>query len=76
VVEAEGAAALRATVGALLSSLEAEVLWAHLEGWSYQELAERLDRSTKSVDNALQRARRKVGGHLAGGSGGRSTLAS
>lgn len=44
-----------------LSDLEREVLMAHLEGKSYQEIAVELRRSVKCVDNALQRARRKLG---------------
>ncbi len=44
-----------------LSELESAVLRGHLEGKSYQEIAEDLRRRVKSVDNALQRAKRKIG---------------
>jgi RNA polymerase sporulation-specific sigma factor len=44
-----------------LSPLEAEVLLFYLQGLSYREMAERLSCGTKSVDNALQRAKRKIG---------------
>lgn len=44
-----------------LSDLESAVLRGHLEGKSYQEIAQGLRRRVKSVDNALQRAKRKIG---------------
>src|SRR3989304_629774 len=44
-----------------LSELESAVLRNHLEGKSYQEIAEELHRRVKSIDNALQRAKRKIG---------------
>lgn len=44
-----------------LSELESAVLKNHLEGKSYQEIAAELDRRVKSIDNALQRAKRKIG---------------
>ncbi|MDZ4063280.1 MAG: RNA polymerase sporulation sigma factor SigH [Coriobacteriia bacterium] len=43
-----------------LSSFEAQVLRLYMEGCSYQEIAERLGRHAKSVDNALQRVKRKI----------------
>lgn len=43
-----------------LSALEAQVLRLYVDGCSYQEIAERLGRHSKSVDNALQRVKRKV----------------
>ena len=51
-------------MGELLSSLEMEVLTFYLEGKSYQEIAEQLDRHVKSIDNALQRVKRKLGKYL------------
>ena len=47
-----------------LSQLESAVLRSHLEGKSYQEIATDLRRRVKSVDNALQRAKRKIGRSL------------
>jgi RNA polymerase sigma-H factor len=44
-----------------LSDLESAVLRGHLEGKSYQEIAGELHRRVKSIDNALQRAKRKIG---------------
>ncbi|NLJ98653.1 MAG: RNA polymerase sporulation sigma factor SigH [Tissierellia bacterium] len=48
----------------LLSSLEWEVLMAYLDGKSYQEIACELNRHVKSVDNALQRVKRKLERYL------------
>ncbi|QNU67230.1 RNA polymerase sporulation sigma factor SigH [Ruminiclostridium herbifermentans] len=48
----------------ILSSLEWEVLTLYLEGKSYQEIAEELDRHVKSIDNALQRVKRKLEKYL------------
>ncbi len=58
---------LRSLVGCLstaLSELEARVLALYLDGRSYEEVARRLACDAKTVDNALQRVKRKVGGHL------------
>ncbi|MGL4847676.1 MAG: RNA polymerase sporulation sigma factor SigH [Clostridium sp.] len=43
-----------------LSSLEQKVLNSYLDGKSYQEIACDLDRQAKSIDNALQRVKRKL----------------
>jgi RNA polymerase sporulation-specific sigma factor len=43
-----------------LSPFESRVLRLYMDGCSYQEIAERLDRHSKSVDNALQRVKRKI----------------
>lgn len=43
-----------------LSDFEKEVLKMHLEGQGYQQIAKSLDKSPKSIDNALQRIRRKL----------------
>ncbi|MBO8158021.1 RNA polymerase sporulation sigma factor SigH [Thermosyntropha sp.] len=51
-------------MGELLSSLEWKVLMAYLEGKSYQEIAEELQRHVKSIDNALQRVKRKLEKYL------------
>jgi RNA polymerase sporulation-specific sigma factor len=44
----------------LLSSVEYQVLMLYLGSYSYREIADRLHISTKAVDNALQRLRRKL----------------
>lgn len=48
----------------ILSSLEWEVLMSYLEGKSYQEIARDLKRHVKSIDNALQRVKRKLEKYL------------
>jgi RNA polymerase sporulation-specific sigma factor len=59
---------LRALVGCLstvLSELESRVLSLYLDGHSYEDVGLQLGCDTKTVDNALQRVKRKVGTHLA-----------
>jgi RNA polymerase sporulation-specific sigma factor len=51
-------------MGEILSGLECEVLSLYLEGKSYQEIACELDRHVKSIDNALQRVKRKLEKYL------------
>lgn len=51
-------------MGEILSALEWQVLMAYLEGKSYQEIAEELERHVKSIDNALQRVKRKIERYL------------
>ncbi|AGK99925.1 RNA polymerase sigma-H factor [Desulfoscipio gibsoniae DSM 7213] len=51
-------------MGEILSSLEWKVLMSYLEGKSYQEIAEDLQRHVKSIDNALQRVKRKLERYL------------
>lgn len=48
----------------ILSDLEWKVLTLYLEGKSYQEIAEDLERHVKSIDNALQRVKRKLERYL------------
>ncbi|EKY25615.1 RNA polymerase sporulation sigma factor SigH [Clostridium celatum] len=47
-------------ISKVLSDLEKEVLQSYLDGKSYQEIACDLDRHAKSIDNALQRVKRKL----------------
>lgn len=51
---------IRDRIDEMLSGLEQEVLAAYLDGKSYQEIAENLGRHVKSIDNALQRVKRKL----------------
>lgn len=48
----------------VLSELEQQVLARYLEGQSYNEISEELNRHVKSIDNALQRVKRKLERHL------------
>jgi RNA polymerase sporulation-specific sigma factor len=66
VISAERIRALQLHVDAALSDLEAEVLRLYVDGKSYQEIADLLQRHVKSIDNALQRIKRKLDGHLRG----------
>lgn len=51
-------------IGEILSELEWRVLMLYLEGKSYQEIAVELKRHVKSIDNALQRVKRKLERYL------------
>jgi RNA polymerase sporulation-specific sigma factor len=64
VISAERIRALQDHFDAVLSDLEAEVLRLYVDGKSYQEIAEVLKRHVKSIDNALQRVKRKLDTHL------------
>ena len=48
----------------LLSDLERKVLSLYLDGQTYQEISEELNRHVKSIDNALQRVKRKLERYL------------
>lgn len=47
-------------IGEVLSPLEQDVLQSYLDGKSYQQIAAELHRHVKSIDNALQRVKRKL----------------
>ena len=64
VISSEELRSLVACLSTALSPLESRVLSLYLDGWSYEQVGERLDCDTKTVDNALQRVKRKVGAHL------------
>jgi RNA polymerase sigma-H factor len=60
VISTEELQSLVFTLGTGLSKLEADALKLYLEGESYETMAERLGCDTKTIDNALQRVKRKV----------------
>ena len=60
VVSREELQHIESKIGGSLSPLELEVLNSYLDGKSYQEIACDLDRQAKSIDNALQRVKRKL----------------
>jgi len=60
IIGREDIVSIRDRVDEVLSSLEQEVLTAYLDGKSYQEIADKLGRHVKSIDNALQRVKRKL----------------
>ncbi|KXZ38964.1 RNA polymerase sporulation-specific sigma factor [Alkalithermobacter thermoalcaliphilus JW-YL-7 = DSM 7308] len=55
---------IESKINEILSSLELEVLGLYLKGKSYQEIACKLNRHVKSIDNALQRVKRKLEKYL------------
>ena len=65
-IASEELAALVSCLGSVLSDLESRVLSLYLDGHSYELIGERLECDTKTVDNALQRVKRKVASHLGG----------
>ena len=67
VIHQENLNALEEAIQSRLTPLEAEVLKRYLDGSSYSEIAEEVQRSTKSVDNAVQRIRRKIARYLSRG---------
>nr|WP_092073765.1 RNA polymerase sporulation sigma factor SigH [Dendrosporobacter quercicolus]NSL47928.1 RNA polymerase sporulation sigma factor SigH [Dendrosporobacter quercicolus DSM 1736]SDM67018.1 RNA polymerase, sigma 30 subunit, SigH [Dendrosporobacter quercicolus] len=55
---------IEAKMSQILSDLEWKVLMSYLDGKSYQEIAVELERHVKSIDNALQRVKRKLERYL------------
>ena len=66
VISTEELQSLVFCLGTGLSKLEADALRLYLEGSSYEEMAVELRVDTKTIDNALQRVKRKILQHQAG----------
>ena len=66
-IDREHTAALLAAVRKQLSEFEAKILGYYLDGLSCREIADTVGKPPKSVDNAVQRIRRKVAQHLLSG---------
>ena len=66
-IDREHTAALLAAVRKQLSEFEAKILGYYLDGLSCREIADIVGKPPKSVDNAVQRIRRKVAQHLLSG---------
>ena len=64
VISSEELRSLVACLSTVLSDLESRVLSLYLDGHSYTAIGEQIDCDCKTVDNALQRVKRKVGSHL------------
>ena len=64
IISREKLSHIESKIGEILSDLEWEVLMFYLQGKSYQEIACELDRHVKSIDNALQRVKRKLERYL------------
>lgn len=60
IIDREEMKNIESRIEEVLSNLEMEVLNSYLDGKSYQEIASDLDRQAKSIDNALQRVKRKL----------------
>jgi RNA polymerase sporulation-specific sigma factor len=65
VISSEELRALVACISTSLSALESRVLTLYLDGHSYEAVGRRLGCDCKTVDNALQRVKRKIGQHIA-----------
>jgi RNA polymerase sporulation-specific sigma factor len=60
IISREEVSNIEEKIGEILSKLEQQVLMHYLQGKSYQEIAVILNRHIKSIDNALQRVKRKL----------------
>jgi RNA polymerase sporulation-specific sigma factor len=63
-ISKEDLSSIEGQIGEMLSGLEKQVLFYYLDGKSYQEISEDLGRHVKSIDNALQRVKRKLQKYL------------
>ncbi|MBR6029828.1 MAG: RNA polymerase sporulation sigma factor SigH [Clostridia bacterium] len=64
IISQEDLHSINGRINEVLSDLELDVLQEYLDGKSYQEIAESLGRHVKSIDNALQRVKRKLEKYL------------
>lgn len=64
VISAEEIEAIRDNMSETLTELEGDVLRLYMDGKSYEEIAEALGNHVKSIDNALQRIKRKLQRHI------------
>ncbi len=64
IVDAESAKEIHASLKSSLSQLEGDVLDLYMDGYTIREIALKLDRSEKSVGNAVARIRGKLGRYL------------
>ena len=63
-ISQEDFSVIEGRLGEMLSPFEKDVLVHYLDGRSYQEISDLLGRHVKSVDNALQRIKRKLTAYL------------
>jgi RNA polymerase sporulation-specific sigma factor len=63
VISTEELQSLVFSLGSGLSHLESDALRLYLEGNSYEQMADELECDTKTIDNALQRVKRKIISH-------------
>ena len=60
IIDREDLSVIEGKIGQMLSDLEKDVLVRYMEGKSYVEIADEMNRHVKSIDNALQRIKRKL----------------
>ena len=60
IIDREDLSMIEGKIGQMLSDLEKDVLVRYMEGKSYVEIADEMGRHVKSIDNALQRIKRKL----------------
>ncbi len=60
IIDREDLSMIEGKIGQMLSDLEKEVLVRYMDGKSYVEIADEMHRHVKSIDNALQRIKRKL----------------
>ena len=60
IIDREDLSLIEGKIGQMLSDLEKDVLVRYMEGKSYVEIADEMHRHVKSIDNALQRIKRKL----------------
>ena len=63
-ISKEDLSVIKDRIGSMLSDLEMDALIKYTEGKSYQEISDELGRHVKSIDNALQRVKRKLQKYL------------
>lgn len=73
VINTEEVGSMEDKITEILSDLEWQVLNSYLDGKSYLEIADDLQRHVKSIDNALQRVKRKLERYLDSKNGARMT---
>jgi RNA polymerase sporulation-specific sigma factor len=66
VISSEEMSVVRSSMGRALSRFETQVMQLYVEGKSYQQIADILGKHAKSIDNALQRIKRKLAAHMKG----------
>ena len=59
-INAEAENELKSTINKVLSKFEYDILVYYLKGYSYREISEKVQKKEKSIDNAIQRIRKKI----------------
>ena len=59
-INAEAENELKSIIHKVLSKFEYDILIYYLKGYSYREISEKFEKNEKSIDNAIQRIRKKI----------------